>query len=126
MNAMGIGALGLLAAGAKLFTSASNVAIATSVGGAPQGEPPFLPLQAVQAAARQSGVGIAGRRSFASGPVIKWPVPLWEQGGGAKWSAGDLTQQFFNFTEAATAFKANLAVIRTADEMEQSLLDLRV
>jgi flagellar basal body rod protein FlgC len=120
MNAMGIGALGLLAAGAKLFSSASNVALATSF--QTGSEPPFLPLQSVQAAARSSGVGASTRRGFAN-PVIKWPVQPWEMG--ISWSAGDLTGAFIGLSEAANAFKANLAIIRTADEMQKALIDLK-
>jgi flagellar basal body rod protein FlgC len=124
MNAVGTAAMGLMAAGARLFSSASPVALAQSIRGV-ESEPPFLPLQAVQAAARQAGVGASSRRGFASGPVIKWPVQPWEQGG-VSWSAGDLARNMLNLTEARTAFRANLAVFQAADEMEEALLDITV
>lgn len=38
----------------------------------------------------------------------------------------DLVQERVTQLQARTAFKANLAVIRTADEMEESLLDEKV
>ena len=38
----------------------------------------------------------------------------------------DLARQTVNMVEASRAFEANVAVIRTADDMAGTLLDLRV
>jgi flagellar basal-body rod protein FlgC len=38
----------------------------------------------------------------------------------------DLASQFVNMTEAVTSYKANLAVMKTADKMMQATLDMKI
>lgn len=122
MNLLGIGAVGLLAAGARFFSSASNV-LATTIDN-PVRDPAFLPLQAVQAAARGSGIGASTRR-FPPGDLILRPIQPGEMSGGLTWSAGDLGSAFVSLSQAANAFKVNLAIVRTADEMQKQLIDIK-
>lgn len=80
------------------------------------------------------GVQVAGiRRDESSGGLNPTMVSGVNAAGVYEPSAGpsemsnvDLARQTVNMVEASRAFEANVAVIRTADDMAGTLLDLRV
>ena len=80
------------------------------------------------------GVQVAGiRRDDSSGGLNPTMVSGVNAAGVYEPSAGpsemsnvDLARQTVNMVEASRAFEANVAVIRTADDMAGTLLDLRV
>jgi len=100
---------GLRAAELRLGTSAHNVANALTEG--------FSPL-AVESAEAPGG-GVLARVVPASDPVVESRIDA------AVLAGGDLATEVVSQAMAAAAFRANLASLRAADELVQSLVQIR-
>ncbi len=111
-QARAIGLSGLRVQEQRLATSASNVANSQT--------DEYEARRVVSETARDGGV--TSRQALTGAPA---PVVV-DESGERTLSNTDLIQERVTQLQARTAFKANLAVIRTADEMEESLLDEKV
>ncbi len=102
---------GLAAAAAQLATSAHDVANVLTDG--------FVPGRVALAALPEGGV---------SAVVVAPPDPLAEVRADRAVlapSRTDLAQEVLAQVRAAAAYRANLASIRTADDLDEALLDVR-
>ncbi len=126
MNAIGIAATGLMAASTRLTASAQNVANADTTGStaAGGGAPPYQPWLVVQTSTASGGVSASLQRS--SAPYLQAYAPDSPQAD-AEGMIGvpdvDYASETVEQVSAMASFKANLAIIRAADEMQKSLLD---
>jgi flagellar basal-body rod protein FlgC len=117
---------GLSAASTRLTASAQNVANADTSGStaAGGGTPPYQPWLVVQTSAASGGVAANLQRSTA--PYLQTYAPDNPQAD-AEGMIGvpdvDYATEVVDQVSAMASFKANLAVIRTADEMQKALLD---
>jgi flagellar basal body rod protein FlgC len=124
---------GLHASAAHLQASASNIANAASTGPlrpAEAGDAPadvrraYLPVDVVLADRRQGGVAATYRpREPAAAPAFDPASPDADTGGFVAAPNVDLATEAVGSIEAALAFRANLAVMRSAGRMLDSLLD---
>ncbi len=117
---------GLQAAATRLQVSAANVANLTARGEAPadggEAEGLFKPGHVVQTATANGGTAAKVRPVEPAHVLI--PDPNRESGVAAVPNvnlANELVQQ----TIAETSFKANAAVLRTVDEIEETLLNIK-
>jgi len=130
MSAITISLSGLLSAKAQLMASASNVANARTQGALDGGLPkPYRPIVVIQTPQPppSAGVVITYARSPAPPPVSYQPASPMADGRGMVAGSGvDLAQEAVNQALAMESFRANLAVLRTAQEMDKTLLNLKV
>lgn len=105
MDAIGIAQSGLTAASERLHISAVNIANANTPG--------YTPGQAVHTSVASGGVKTALHQ-----PDDIFPVPA-----GMGEPGMDLMSQLAEHVQALNAFKANLAMIESAEEMMVSVLD---
>lgn len=105
MDAIGIAQSGLKAASERLHVSAVNIANANTPG--------YTPGQAVQTSVAAGGVKTALHQ-----PAALFPAPDGQEDLGM-----DLISQLAEHMQALTAFKANMAMIQSAEEMMVSVLD---
>jgi flagellar basal-body rod protein FlgC len=130
---------GLMASMARLDASAANVANSETFGPVPT-TPPSQPLPpspgagpAVYQAVRTTQTTVAGGGvSTSYAPVTPSYVeaydpsaPFADAGGMVAAPNVDLVTEQMEQIAARTAFEANLKVLKTADEMEQAMLDLK-
>lgn len=101
---------GLSAAERRLSTSAHNVANALTTG--------FRPLAVV--AQEQPGGGVTARVVRPNDPAVESRLDALALGSGT-----DLATEMVSQMTAAAAYRANLATLRTADEMEGALVAVR-
>jgi flagellar basal-body rod protein FlgC len=111
MNRVGhIAVSGLSAAAARLTRSAQNVANVNTNG--------YMPVSPITQPQTSGGVTTKN----ASSP----PFPTYNSSGQTLGASGtDLAQETVEQIGAMNAFKANLAVIKTEDEMQRTLLDIK-
>ena len=107
-SASSIALSGLTAAGVRLDASAHNVANALTDG--------FVPLQVRQEEVASGGV----RATVERDPAAEARADATLTGLSTVNLAGEVVGQL----RAATAYKANLATLRAADEAERSLMDV--
>lgn len=134
-----ISASGLYAQSQRLTASASNVANARSRGALPAADgstPPdstqaYQPVQTTQTALSQNGQPGGTRTTFT--PITPAYLPEYapdesfaNQSGVVAAPNVDLASERINQISAAAAYKANVAALRTEDEMVKSLLDAKV
>lgn len=106
-----IGRSGLLAASARVGRAAHNVANVNTDG--------FESSRVVTQEARDGGVTYTAVAN-------ETPAPIYDRDGQqVVGSNTDLGQETVEQIGAANAFKANLAVIKTDDEMQRSLINLK-
>lgn len=105
---------GLAASALRLSTSAHNVANALTPG--------FQPL-AVDAEERPEG-GVEARAVAGNDPGVESRLDAAALGYGAA-SGTDLATELVSQMAAAASYRANLASLRTADELAASLLSVR-
>lgn len=108
MSIMGIAASGLGAAQTRLYASAVNIASGEEV----------PPVRAVQTSTDGGGVKATLKPRPYAPNVAMGVDELAATAGG-----GDLAAQLVQQASALSAFKANLAVIQTAEEMAKSAFD---
>lgn len=117
---------GLSAATTRLTASAQNVANAGTSGSTPAGggTPPYQPWLVVQTSTTSGGVAANLQRS--SAPPLETYAPESAQADADGMIAlpdVDYASEAVDQVSAMASFKANLAVVRTADEMQKALLD---
>jgi flagellar basal-body rod protein FlgC len=119
---------GLSAAARRLEASASNIANARSNGALPGENGPivYAPLE-VQLAAQASGGVAASISPSARNALLAYdPQASFANAQGyVAAPAVDLTQDMINLAMASYDFAANLAVIHTAKDMTNALLEIR-
>jgi len=130
MTATGIAASGLKAAATRLEASASNVANAQSAGSLPVEtiepiRPVYRPLRTLLSARAQGGLTAALLQQARSYAAYAPNLPFADASGMAAYPAVDPALEAAERASAMAAFRANLSVIRAADEMMQRLLDVR-
>ena len=119
---------GLNASTLRLRASANNIANARTTGAVGSGEPTvYMPLDVLETA--QANGGVAARLA----PSLRAPLLAYDPG--APYANGqgyvaapdvDMVAETVRLAMASQAFEANLTILRTADEMERSLLDQKV
>ena len=134
-----ISASGLYAQSQRLNASASNVANVRSRGalpaadGAEQPDSPqaYQPIQTVQTALSQNGQPAGTRATYT--PITPAYIPEYAPDESFANESGivaapnvDLASERVTQISAAAAYKANVAALRTEDEMLKSLLDAKV
>lgn len=134
MNIMSISTSGLMAAVARLNASASNTANSEDYGalddsGAASGAPAaYQPVQAVSHAASSNlsgGVAVTIQAEQPSeNPAYQPDLPFANAEGMVAAPNVDPVQETAAQIDALNQFKANLAAIRTADEMQKALMNL--
>ncbi|MDB5671938.1 MAG: putative flagellar basal-body rod protein FlgC-like [Alphaproteobacteria bacterium] len=128
MNAIGIALSGVQASVVRLDASASNIANLNSIGtlGAGQvGNAPYQPVEVSQWSVAGGGVAtLAGTRRPSTFPLYDPSSMSADESGMMASPDVDLVSETAAQIEALCAYRANLSVIRTADQMEGSLLDL--
>jgi len=120
---------GLNAATRRVEASASNIANLSSYGALPgeEGPPVYAPLE-VQLAA-QAGGGVSANIAPSSRAALLAYDPqaaFANAQGYVAAPAVNLTDEMINLAMASYDFTANLAVIRTADDMTKAVLEMRI
>ena len=129
MSAITISLSGLMSARAQLMASAANVANYQSQGSLDGVPKPYRPIVIIQTPATppDMGVTLTYARSSAPPPEVYEPdSPLADRQGMVAGSGVDLPQEAVNQVLALESFRANLAVLRTAQQMDRALLNLKV
>lgn len=130
MNAISAIALsGANAAIRRLEAAASNIANARSNGARPGEEGPavYAPLEVQLAAQANGGVEAAIAPSVRTALLAYDPQASFASAEGyVAAPAVDFTQDMINLAMASYDFTANLAVIRTADDMTKTMLEMLV
>lgn len=120
---------GLSAASKRIEVSANNIAnidSTTSVVNGQRTNQPFVPQEVVQSSRPAGGVSTSLRDvSPPSVPVFDQEDPAADENGFVQVPNVNLDQEVANQLAAANNYKANLAVIRRANETYQTLLDIQ-
>lgn len=129
MNAVSaIARTGLSAATRRLEASASNIANARSGGALPGADGPTVYTPRDVHLSAQAGGGVeASLVPSARDALLAYDpqAPFANAQGYVAMPAVELTQDMLNLAMASYDFAANLAVIRTADEMSRAVLEIR-
>ena len=129
MNAVSaIARTGLSAATRGLEAAASNIANARSVGALPgtNGPAVYAPLEVQLAAQAGGGVEASLAPSAREALLVYDPQAAFANAAGyVAAPAVDLTQDMLSLAMASYDFTANLAVIRTTDDMTRAMLEIR-
>ncbi len=125
-NAITIGLSGLNAASSRLNASASNIANAYTVGSLESGEQaPYTPVESVQTA--RDGGGVDARLVSRNNPIVSAYAPdspFADEKGLVGVPNVDLVSDVVNLNLAKVAYKASLAVIETAQALDDELLNI--
>lgn len=123
MNAIGIALSGLFGATKRTQAAAANIANTRSVG-AREGSPaPYSALTVAQDSVAGGGIKttiIPKDPAFV--PAYDPGSPFADENGTVGAPNVDLAEEAVNLMLAKAAYKANIAVIKTADEMQDELL----
>lgn len=126
INTISIALSGLNAATNKLNASASNVANVTTAGSLEDGkQAPYDALTTTQTAQENGGVRsdvVSAGRPFV--PTFDPDSPFANSEGLIGSPNVDLAEEAVNFTLAELTYKANIATLKTADEMSEELLNI--
>lgn len=129
MNAVSaIARTGLTAASRRLEAAASNIANARSHGALPGTDGPAVYAALKIQLAAQTGGGVEASLAPAAREALHIYDPHAAFANAAGYVAApavDLTQDMLNLAMASYDFAANLAVIRTADDMTRAMLEIR-
>lgn len=124
INTIGIALSGLTGAAKKAGAAAANIAHMQTTGRR-DGQSP-LPYNAVTTASSSTARGGVQTAIIPKDPAFvpsyRPDSPFADEAGYVGAPAVDLAAEAVNLKLAETAYKANLAVIRTADEMQDELL----
>ncbi len=126
INAIGIALSGLNAASQQIDASAANIANAGDAGSLTNpSQAPYTPVTV------QQTTGAGGSVNTVVVPKTPPFVPAFDPSSPFANSSGlvgepnvDLTQEAVNIDVAKTAYRANLAVIKTAKEMDDALFSV--
>lgn len=125
INAIQNALTGLFGASKRIEATASNIANLNTEGSLEAGgQAPYSTLTTAQSAQDQGGVQttiIPKNPGFV--PAYSPDSPFANAQGEVGVPNTDLAEEGINLILAKTAYRANLAVIKTADEMEKDLLD---
>lgn len=128
-DALSIALSGLTAQKQRLAATASNVANASTGGTVPSADPSapastvYKPLE-VNFTSSEAGVWAHVTEKNPSYSVIYDPTSVYANGEGLTAVPNvDLAEEAVNMLETKVAFKANISVIKTQDEMLGELLD---
>lgn len=127
-DALSIALSGLSAQSRRLSVAASNIANASTVGALPTAESPastvYKPLSVSYTALATGGV-LAQTVEDAQGysPIYDPSSPFANQEGLVAAPDVDFNQEVVSLMTTKTAYKANISVIKTQDEMMGALLD---
>ena len=118
---------GLNASTLRVRAAASNIANAQTKG-ATDGQPGvYVPLDVLESVQANGGVAARIAPSSRSALLAYDPgAPYANAQGYVATPDVDMVAETIGLAMASHAFTANLAVLRTADDMERSLLDLKV
>lgn len=120
---------GMNAAATRIGVSANNVANSQSTVAEQNGQTvnkPYVPQQVEQKTQGSGGVSTSLRDvSPPSVPVFTPENPVANEAGIVQLPNVDLAQETANQLLASNTYKANLNVMKRADEMYQSLLDIQ-
>lgn len=126
INTISIALSGLNAATNKLNASASNVANVTTAGSLEDGkQAPYDALTTAQTAQENGGVRsdvVSAGRPFV--PSFDPDSPFANSEGLIGSPNVDLAEEAVNFTLAELTYKANIGVLKTAEEMSDELLNI--
>lgn len=127
-NAIQIALSGLSAAVKKVNASASNIANLQSVGSLePGGQAPYTPIGTAQSAVTdQSGNGLGVRSDYVPKnqpfvPAYSPDSPFADANGIIGVPNVDLAEEAVNLNLAEITYKANIAVLKTAEELSDEL-----
>jgi flagellar basal-body rod protein FlgC len=124
INAIQNALTGLFGASKRIEATASNIANLNTAGSLEDGgQPPYSTLTTAQAAQDSGGVKteiIPKSPGFV--PAYDPDSPFANAQGEIGVPDTDLAEEGVNLTLAKTAYRANLAVIKTADEMQDELI----
>jgi len=124
INTIQIALSGLHANSKKVEASAANIANMTSSGRlSGEGQQPYSAVTTVQEATESGGVKttiVAKNPPFT--PAYDPGSPLADENGTVGVPNVDLAEEAVNMSVAKAAYKANIATLKTADEMQQELL----
>ncbi|MFO1243079.1 MAG: flagellar basal body rod C-terminal domain-containing protein [Rickettsiales bacterium] len=126
----GISVSGMNAAGLRLANSANNIANVESTSRYENGETvrtPYMPTDVVQTSIEPTG-GVKASvrpRDPASIPVYAPDHPYADTDGMVDYPNVSLEEELVDTKIASYDYKANLKVLKTADDMMQSLLDIK-
>lgn len=133
-DALSIALSGLVAQGQRLAATASNIANASSAGAVPSADPSapastvYRPLQVTFVPVGSGGIGGGVRAAVSPDPdgytVVYDPSSVYANREGYIAAPNvDYANEFVHLIETRLAYKANISVIKTQDEMTRSLLD---
>lgn len=126
INAIGIALSGLNAATQRVNAAASNVANVTTAGSLEEGgKAPYDALEARQSTNEQGGVRsevVSAGRPFV--PSYAPDSPFANSEGLIGTPNVDLAEEAVNLNLAELTYKANVGVLKTADEMSDELLSI--
>tara|TARA_B100000242_G_scaffold291945_2_gene266290 strand:- start:1200 stop:1598 length:399 start_codon:yes stop_codon:yes gene_type:complete len=126
INTMGIALSGMNAATQRLNASASNVANITTAGSLEEGgKPPYDALTTRQSADSAGGVRsevVSAGRPFV--PSYAPDSPFANADGLIGGPNVDLAEEAVNLSLAELSYKANVGVLKTADDMSDELLSI--
>jgi len=122
---------GLMAASKKVEAGASNIANLHTVGALDDPDnAPYTPLTVQQESLKGTeGRGLGVKADFAPKspafvPAYDPDSPFADEDGVIGVPSVDLAEEAVNLTIAEASYKANLAVIKTADELHEDLLHI--
>lgn len=115
---------GLVAAGTKAATAASNIANAHTTGAVSGGKAPYTPVDAVNTATEGGGVqaNVVPRRP-AFVPSYDPSSPFADAQGLIGAPNVSYEQEIVSLKQAELSYKANIKVIETATELQDELID---
>lgn len=129
MDPINTAVTGLNAASQRVAVSANNIVNSQSTVAEQNGRTvnqPYVPQQVVQRSQTGGGVGTSLRDvSPPSVPVFSPDSPVADENGMVQTPNVDLNFEVANTLLASNAYKASASVIKRADEMYQSLLDIQ-
>jgi flagellar basal-body rod protein FlgC len=134
VDALSIALSGLIAQNQRLAATASNIANASTAGSVPSADPSapastvYRPLQVTFVSAGSGGIGGGVRAAVSPDPdaynIIYDPSSIYANSEGLIAApAVDYAKEFVHLLETRLAYKANISVIKTQDEMIGDLLN---
>ena len=105
----------LNAVGTRIQTDANNIANANTDG--------FKKSRTLLSAQAPAGVQATTQQSTSAGPIV--PEELPGNTGYVELSNVDLAEELVDMKISSTTYSANLKTLKTADEMAQSLIDIK-
>ena len=105
----------LRAYGVKIQSNANNIANANTDG--------FKKTRTLLSSQEPAGVQATTQQTTTSGPIV--PEELPSDTGYVELSNVDLAEELVDMKISSTTYSANLKTLKTADEMTQSLIDIK-